>query len=291
MGQMGAGTATWGTMSRSSEDADDTGSDEDHGGGMTSRQLLWLLARRWYLVVVGITLTLAILWPATHRPGVYWAQVNLVLLPPTSEYFPNVLEDPHYSLTALAGVVVTDFNGQHEPPLMASSETTLYGEGRTSGIEVRMPNAGNQWKPLYPTATIDLQSVGASPKIVTDGVADTTRRLNDLLAARQDELGIDPSVRVSLISSPADPVVYYVTGSRARALGAGAIVGIGLTIAGVYWFERLLQARRSRSRIGMSSKSNDQPDELSRADNPRVASSRPRTPTRRRPHVSAGSRE
>lgn len=258
---------------------------------MTSRQLLWLLVRRWYLVVLGMGLTLAILWPATHRPGVYWAQVNLVLLPPPSEYFPNMLEDPQYSLSALAGVIVTDFNGLNEPPLMASSQTTLYGEGRASGVEVRMPNAGTQWKPLYPTAMIDLQAVGANAQQVTDEVAETTRRLKELLVARQDELGIDPSVRVSMISSPADPVVYYITGSRARALGAGAIVGFGLTIAGVYWFERLVQARRTNSGVRTASAPDDPPDGGTSAGSTRLDPARGRKQTRRRPHASASALE
>lgn len=258
---------------------------------MTSRRLLRLLFRRWYLVVLGMMLTLAILWPATHRPGVYWTQVNLVLLPPPSELFPNKLEDPQFSLSALAGVVVSDFNGRDEPPLMASSETTLYGEGRTSGIEVRMPNAGNQWKPLYPTATIDLQAVGSSPQQVTDDVVDTTRRLSELLTARQDGLGIDSSSRVSMISSPTDPIVYYVSGSRARALGAGAIVGIGLTIAGVYWFERFVQTRHARTRIKKPPESNDPPSGRSPTGTRGAGQAGPSTSTRPRRRIAASTSE
>lgn len=258
---------------------------------MTSRQLIRLLVRRWYLVVLGMSLTLAILWPATHRPGVYWAQVNMVLLPPASELYPNKLEDPQFSLAALAGVVVSDFNGQDEPPLMASSETTLYGEGRTTGVEVRMPNGGNQWKPSYPTATIDLQAVGASAQQVTDEVVDTTRRLNELLTARQDGLGIDSAVRVSMISSPTDPVVYYVSGSRTRALGVGMIVGIGLTIAGVYWFERFLQARRAKTRTETSSHANDRQGGLVPAGSRSATQAGPSMPTRRQPRIAAKTSE
>lgn len=254
---------------------------------MTSRQLLRLLVRRWYLVLVGMTLTLVTLWPATHRPGVYWAQVNLLLLPPTSEYFPNILEDPQYSLSALAGVIVSDYNGQNEPPLMASAETTLYGEGRTSGVEVRMPNVGNQWKPLYPTATIDLQAVGASPQSVIEQVSDTTRTLDNLLATRQDQLHIDPSARVSMINSPKDPVVFYVTGSRARALGAGAIVGVGLTIAGVYWIERLLQVWRGRPRTGIPPPSDGPQKGVPRTGRSKSALNGPPASTERRSGVSA----
>lgn len=216
---------------------------------MTSRGLLTLLVRRWYLVILGLSVTLAVLWPVTHRPGVYWTQVNVVVLPPTYEYFPNKLEDPQYSLAALAGVIVSDYNGQHQPLLMGSADTTLYGEGRSTGAEVRIPNLGNQWKPAYPNATIDVQVVDRDAQVVTDEVDSIVGELKALLANRQDQLGVPPSLRASIITSPTQPSVYYITGSRSRALGAGALVGLGLTVAGVYWVERLLVWRRVRSNL------------------------------------------
>lgn len=214
---------------------------------MTSRGLLRLLVRRWYLVILGLSLTLAVLWPVTHRPGVYWTQVNVVILPPTYEYFPNKLEDPQYSLAALAGVIVSDYNGQHMPLLMGSADTTLYGEGRSTGAEVRIPNMGNQWKPAYPNATIDVQVVDANAQVVTDQVDSIVGELKVLLANRQEQLGVPQSLRASIITSPTQPSVYYITGSRTRALGAGALVGLGLSVTGVYWFERLVTWRRARS--------------------------------------------
>lgn len=259
---------------------------------MTSRQLLWLLVRRWYLVILGMALTLVVLWPVTHRPGVFWAQVNLVLLPPTSEYFPNKLEDPQVALSALAGVVVSDYNGQLKPPLMASAGTTLYGEGRTTGTEVRMPNLGSQWKPLYPTATIDVQAVAASPEVVTQEIGAAIGKINRLLAERQEELGVDPSFRVSSFSSPADPSVYYITGSRMRALGAGAVVGMGLTVAGVYWLERFLLARRSRT-SGDRPQTSDSDSEMShsRPGGSGRAAQRPPRSARRRANVAVRAAE
>src|SRR6186713_778862 len=107
---------------------------------MTARELLRLVIRRWYLMLVGAVLTVAALYVATHRPGVYWTQFNVVVLAPVYEYYPNNLADPHYALGPTAGVLVTDWNGEHRPLLTASSDTTLFGEGKRQGIEIRMPN-------------------------------------------------------------------------------------------------------------------------------------------------------
>src|SRR6476659_4104392 len=137
---------------------------------MTSRELVRLILRRWYLVIVGMLVTLAVLWPTTHRPGVDWTQVEVVLLPPTFEEFPNQYEDPQYSMSALAGVIVTDFNGGHTPLQTATSDTTLYGEGVRNGTQVRMLNLGTQWSPLYDLPRIDVQVVGDDPAAVAEQV-------------------------------------------------------------------------------------------------------------------------
>ncbi|WP_029137537.1 hypothetical protein [Nakamurella lactea] len=212
---------------------------------MTSRELLWLLVRRWYLVLLGMALTLVVVWPMSHREGVYWAQVNVVIVPPTYEYFPNQLEDPQYSLSALAGVIVAEYNGDNQPVQMASSDTTLFGEGVRSGTEVRMVNRGNQWQPLYPVAQIDVQSVASTPDQVAADVDRITTDLAALLNQRQVKLGVAPTMLAHAINTPATPSVYYVAGSRMRVLGAGAVVGFAVTVAGVYWMERI---RRRRTR-------------------------------------------
>lgn len=218
------------------------------GGGMTSRELLWLLLRRWYLVIVGMAITLVVLWPATHRPGVYWAQVNVLLLPPTYEYFPNKLEDPQYSLAALAGLIVSDFNGSDRPNLVASADTTLYGEGVRSGAQVRIPNLGSQWNLQYTSPTIDVQVVSNAPDTTIQEIEGITNELQHLLEERQDQLQIAPSMRATALVAPSVPSVYYIAGSKTRALGAGAVVGFAMTTAGIYWFERLIGSTRSRSK-------------------------------------------
>lgn len=214
---------------------------------MTSRELLRLMLKRWYVILLGGAITLAVIWPVVHRPGVYWTQFSVMLLPPTYEYFPNQLENPQYSLAALAGVIVTDLNGQHQPLLTASSDTTLFGEGQRSGTQVRLPNQGNQWTPLYLSSSIDVQVVDSDPETVELKAQQTTAELSDLLSKRQDALGVMSTMKATMIASPTDPSVYYISGSRFRAAGAVGFVGMLLTIAPVYWLERWQVRRRSKA--------------------------------------------
>lgn len=214
---------------------------------MTAGELLRSMFRRWYVVLVGLVVTAAVLWPTTHRPGVYWTQFNVVLLPPVYAYFPNKLENPQYSLGPLAGVIASDFNGNNRPLLTASPDTTLFGIGQRAGVQVRVPNLGNQWTPYYPSPTIDVQVVDIDPALVSAESQRVVSELKRLLDTRQDQQGIDPSMRVSILASPSDPSVYYTSGSRMRTGGAVCLVGLLLTITAVYWVEQLATRQRKMS--------------------------------------------
>lgn len=219
---------------------------------MTAKQLLRLVLRRWYLMLAGAALTLCVLYVAIHQQGVYWTQFTLVLLSPTGRYYPNKIEDPRYSMSPMAGLLVADWNGSRRPLLTASGDTTLYGEGLRQGVEVRLPNQGSQWQPLYVSPNVDVQVVGADVETVEREAARVTSELSALLDQRQEAAGIRPSMRMTLISSPKEPSVAYVSGSRPRAMLAiglaGAIVTTSLVCA-VDWYSRR-PSTDGRSRSG-----------------------------------------
>lgn len=218
---------------------------------MTAKELLGHVLRRWYLMLAGAVLTVGILYFAIHQQGVYWTQFTVLLLSPTGQYYPNKIEDPRYSMSPMAGLLVADWNGSQRPLLTASGDTTLYGEGLRQGVEVRLPNQGSQWQPLYVSPNIDVQVVGADVPTVEREAARVTSELSALLDQRQEAAGIRPSMRMTLISSPREPTVAYVSGSRPRAMLAiglaGAIVTTSLVCAVEWLSRRRLAGSRSRS--------------------------------------------
>jgi hypothetical protein len=215
---------------------------------MTSRELLRLVLRRWYLMLLGAAISVGALYLITHRPGVYWTQFNVVLLAPADKhYYPNKLENAHDQLAPMAGLLVADWNGVDRPLLTSSGETTLFGEGQRQGIQVRVPNEGSQWAPRYFSPNIDVQVVDRNPDRVAQEARRVTAELNALLQKRQDALGIQPAMRMTIIVSPANPNIEYVSGSRTRAALATGLVGAALTTVVVYWTERWLVWNRSRS--------------------------------------------
>src|SRR5215472_11134928 len=65
------------------------------------------LARRWAALVValGLLLTVTMTYRIVRKPGVYWAQANVIFLPPASSVYPNTLVNNSGGVVALAGVV------------------------------------------------------------------------------------------------------------------------------------------------------------------------------------------
>jgi hypothetical protein len=213
---------------------------------MTAPDLLRLLLRRWYLMLLGAVVTVAATYLMTHQPGVYWTKLNVVVQAPRGDDYSNNFADPHYALAPMAGVLVTDWNGGDRPPLMSSGDTTLFGEGRRHGIEVRVPNEGNQWQPLYYAPNVDVQVVSNDPETVTHEAHRVSTELSAQLERRQAALRIQPAMRMTTIVSPADWRVTYISGSRSRAALATGLVGAASTVIVIYWIERLLAWRRSR---------------------------------------------
>jgi hypothetical protein len=215
-------------------------------GTLTTTLMLSLLARRWYVMVLGAMLLVGIAHQATHTARTYYTQCSVILLPPSSTRFPNVIEDPHVNMIPLAGLVVTDYNQGRRDTLMGSAETTLYGEGLREGSRVRLPNNGSQWQAIYDRPNIDVQVVGSDPVQVGATARQISADLTTLLYERQAAVGVQRGLLVTALVSPEDPVVVAVGGSSARAAVGMAVSGAALTTLIAVQLDRFAERRRRR---------------------------------------------
>lgn len=213
---------------------------------MTTAGVVRMLVRRWYLTLSGAVASLVVLWVAVHQPPVYFAQVDVLLLPPADTTQVNTLREGPYLLAPLAGLVAKDVNRGLQPSVTASPTTTLYGEGVREGERVRLRNQGSQWRPVFESGVIDVQVVGPEPDAVRDRIGSLVGDLDRALAERQEAARVAPPQRATLQGSPADPVVQQVGTSRMRAAGSVAVLGATLTFLAVAFVDRLLLRRRTR---------------------------------------------
>ena len=240
---------------------------------MTSRDLVMLMLRRWYVLVVGGLLALGVTYQATHQAPLFFTQYSIVLLPPQTEVFPNSMEDPHYGLSQMAGLVVSDYNNGERGTLIGSADTTLFGEGLRSGSRVRLPNFGSQWQPIYDKPNIDVQILGASQADVNKQAQEINDRVLSLLKKRQDGLGIVSTMRIGALVSPQGPVVTQVGGSRARGLLGIALVSVIVSMFAAVQFDRW-RRRRPTSRQARRGTPAGRAVSLSDTAQPRVRSVR-----------------
>jgi hypothetical protein len=211
---------------------------------MTARDFLAAALRRWYVVVLGAVVTVGVFAVVQRQAPVWFTQYNIVLVGPSGMEHESVLQNPLYGLQPLVGVVSTDLNDGHPPLLTGDVDATMVGMGFHDGVQVRVPNLGTQWRPLFSANYLDVQVAGATPDEVHELAQATSARVSEVLEQRQDELGVPTNLRASAVPSSADPPVYPMAGSRTRALGATGITGIALTAFLVFWLERWRPRRR-----------------------------------------------
>lgn len=209
---------------------------------------LRVCARRWYVVLLGLALTLGTVYVVHGGSGVYYSQVQLVLVAPPQNYYPNTIAAHPFALTPTASVLVADWNGTHPALLTASSETTLYGEGVRRGTQVRLPNQGSQFQPLFFAPFIDVQVVGPSETEVTAEATRVVEQLRLMLQRRQDFAGVPPRLRITTLLSPEDVTASYVAGSGIRAAAATFVLGLVGTSLLTVGVDRVVARARVRRR-------------------------------------------
>lgn len=220
---------------------------------MTSREFLAAALRRWYVVVLGAVLTVGAFAVVQRQAPVFFTQYNIVVVGPSgTEQDSNVLENPRYGLQPLVGVIATDLNDGHPPLLTGDVDATMVGMGAREGVQVRVPNLGTQWRPLFSANYLDVQVAARTPEEVQALARQTSDRVADLLEQRQDELGVPTNLRARAVPSSDDPIVYPMSGSRSRALGATGLTGIAITAALVFWLERRRLRRHPAGSAGAS---------------------------------------
>lgn len=228
---------------------------------MTTQDVVRALVRRWYIVLLGLAVSLGALFDVVHVAPTYFTQYSVVLLPPRSQLYPNTIEDPHYYMSQLAGLVVTEYNGGVRTPLLGSGNTTLYGEGIHEGSRVRVPNEGSQWEPIFSKPNIDVQVVGADPVKVEAQATKISAGVQDTLNQLQNAAHVQPSMRVTALVSSQDPIVVQVRGSRMRAVLGVIVLGASLTLIVTVQGDVLLRSGLTSRHKSASARASDSSDD------------------------------
>lgn len=197
-----------------------------------------VLLRYWAVVLVGGLCTAGAGLMAISDDGVYFTRTELAFLAPTSTLYPNALRTQSEDIIDTAGVVAKRVMGPGKVTKFAAPDVTLVGLGVRDGWSIRLPDTGGQWASNYATQMLVLDVVAPSREGVAARQSELVRQVQGELLELQEDAGVAPVNRISVLPAPESTVIFSVSGNRPKALAMTACLGVGVTITIVLAAER-----------------------------------------------------
>jgi hypothetical protein len=194
------------------------------------------LSRRWYLVILGVALTLGGGYAAAKVSPTYQSSVVLVIQSPVSVDAPNPLTGIYPSVAITAAAVASSL----QTPAAAAE---FRKAGVTGTYEFLPRNTGTNQEPRYlissMTVTDTTDSEDGSIQALTVLTSAYEARLKEL----QDRWNVRQDLRIT-VSTLVPPSAVQLSYSASRALLGSAILGGLGTLAVPLWIDQIIRRRR-----------------------------------------------
>jgi hypothetical protein len=204
---------------------------------MTLADLLHALRRRWPVLLIGLLVTLPLAYLAAKPAPVYDARTQVVFMAPSSLDNPNELVTQAESVIITAGIVAKRINGATRPLLYGSPEVDAVGVPDVGDTWIQLLNTGTQWVPAFDEQVLLVDTVGATREEAAAKMDAAITRIHTVLNQLQREQHVAPINDITTISSPDPARVTRIEGSRPRAAGMTAAIGLFLTLTAVIALE------------------------------------------------------
>ena len=212
---------------------------------MTSVEFLKLLVRRWYLVALGLAITVGVTMVAAGPSVVYFSRTTVNILEPDRGKV-RILGYHSPDSIALANIVAARVNNGVHTPLASNPDVTLYSMGILQGTHAQVRNVGGQWLSSVTEPVVDVQVVDPSHDAVEANMRAEVAKIGTELTQLENQLKVPADERIELELNPPDPVIEQVVTNRARATAGYGLFGLGLTLVATYWIDRVLTQRARR---------------------------------------------
>lgn len=223
---------------------------------MTIRDILGVIASRWYTSLIAMLLAAGLTYLMLHDGGIYSTRTIVEFRWPGSARIAPVNGFVDDSMIAFAGAVAQRVNEGHTPDRYGTDEAPLYGAGRRESEFVDAAFVGSQFASAYPNAAVEVQVIGRTE-------ADVKRRqhalVDEVLRAAvdlQDEAGATSTHRVTQEVRPLSWQIDYIAPSRLgrfAAFGAMAAAGVICGVGSALLWERAAVRVRTRNNLRGSS--------------------------------------
>jgi hypothetical protein len=218
---------------------------------LTALALLRSAGRRWYVVLVGLAVTVLCYSLLSHSGGAYSTQTSVLFVSPGDKGFGEINDGNLNSLIDFAAVVERKIH-DGEPSDRLAENASLYGSGISKGDQVLLINSGSQWENSFGTPALAIKVVGPSAAWVSNRLDEITSRILRISQTSQIDAGVKTENMIATQLVPSTSAVGYIGSTRstqARGLVALLAVGGGLSLAAAVGLDRLISRRSRRSFI------------------------------------------
>lgn len=218
---------------------------------MTIRELIVVMTRRWYAVVLVVLVAVAATSAFESSGGMYTTRTAVrfvideyaTLLPDNGSRDEKVIE--------FAAMIATEINEGRPAVGYARADAPFYGAGVREGVLIALPNTGGQWQESHSEADIEIQIVGPTRAWVLERQQRLTARVRERAQQLQDDVGAPRDARITTSIAPLTARIEYVAPTRSSRFAAyGAMAVATVLVAG--WaavrVDRAVLAARGRRR-------------------------------------------
>jgi hypothetical protein len=220
---------------------------------VTTRTLLGIVGRRWYVVLLGALLPIVV-FLMMRTDGAYTTQARVAFIAPGISDVGQTDDGQLETLTAFAAAVERVYHDGKTSDRLAEN-ATLYGAGVSQGVEVLLPNTGGQWQMSFANAAIDISVVGPSPEWVLAQRQSAIERIQQITRVQQQKSGVDPDAIITTLVIPASQV-GHVGATRSTQARAGLIlmvIGLSLSTSAAALLDGAISRHRRRRSLSVSS--------------------------------------
>lgn len=205
---------------------------------MSPGEVVLALLRRWYVLAFALLLTAVGAYHVMRPQPTFLSSAVVVIKPPVTGNQPNQLANLQPPLAAVSYSIIQ----QLESPA-GTAELRAAGVHGTYHLVPR--NSGTSVTPQYLIPSLQVQAQLASPTEADAVVQKIITVYTDHLETLQNEQGIAPASRM-IVDLLVPPNSVEVFGTKSRALGGVALIGLLGGVLGALWTDRYLLGRAAR---------------------------------------------
>lgn len=218
---------------------------------MTFRQLLCVMWRRWYIVLLAVLCAGAFTAAQARSSGLYTTRTIVYFIHQSKDSVTPWLSNQagDQSLVDFAGTIANEVNAGRPSVRYASETAPLYGVGVRQAVRVGLVDSGGQWWSSFSRAEIEIQVVGPTHEWVQGQQREVLDAIDNRTRSAQGSTWDDPNARITPVVVPVTSSIDHVAPSRFEQLAAvAAMLAAALLVggAGAVFVDGRMAARRSR---------------------------------------------